>query len=82
MDPVAFGLPFVGIPIYWYGVMVVICILVGCFVAAREARSKGENPDHISNGLIPAIILGLIGARLYQVISSPHSLVRGCDYFR
>jgi phosphatidylglycerol:prolipoprotein diacylglycerol transferase len=81
MDPVAFRLPFIGLPIYWYGVIVVICILVGCFVAAIEARRKGQNPDHIWNGLILVIIFGLIGARLYHVISSPQGLVRGFDYY-
>jgi len=81
MDPVAFRLPFVGLPIYWYGVIVVICILVGCYVAAMEARRRGQNTDHIWNGLILVIIFGLIGARLYHVISSPQGLVRGFDYY-
>ena len=81
MDPVAFRLPFVGLPIYWYGVIVVACILVGAYVATIEAKRRGENPDHIWNGLILVIIFGLIGARLYHVISSPQGLVRGFDYY-
>jgi phosphatidylglycerol:prolipoprotein diacylglycerol transferase len=81
MDPVAFRLPIIGIPIYWYGIVVVICILVGSFVASREARRRGQNPDHIWNGLILVIIFGLIGARLYHVVSSPQGLVRGFDYY-
>ena len=82
MDPVAFRLPFVGLPIYWYGVIVVLCILVGAYVATIEAKRRGQNPDHIWNGLILVIIFGLIGARLYHVISSPQGLVRGFDYYR
>jgi phosphatidylglycerol:prolipoprotein diacylglycerol transferase len=81
MDPVAFRLPIIGIPIYWYGIIVVICILVGCAVATMEAKRRGQNPDHIWNGLILVIIFGLIGARLYHVISSPQGLVRGFDYY-
>lgn len=81
MDPVAFRLPFVGLPIYWYGVIVVICILAGAFVTTIEARRRGEDPDHIWNGLILVIIFGLIGARLYHVISSPQGLPRGFDYY-
>jgi len=81
MDPVAFRLPFVGLPIYWYGVIVVFCILIGSYVAAIEAKRRGQNPDHIWNGLILVIIFGLIGARLYHVISSPQGLVRGFDYY-
>ena len=81
MDPVAFRLPFVGLPIYWYGVIVVVCILIGAYVATIEAKRRGENPEHIWNGLILVIIFGLIGARLYHVISSPQGLVRGFDYY-
>ena len=82
MDPVAFRLPFVGLPIYWYGVIVVACILIGAYVATIEARRRGQNPDHAWNGLILVIIFGLIGARPYHVISSPQGLVRGFDYYR
>jgi phosphatidylglycerol:prolipoprotein diacylglycerol transferase len=82
MDPIAFRLPFVGIPIYWYGIIVVTCILVGAYVASLEAKRKGEDPEHIWNGLILVVIFGLIGARLYHVISSPEGLMRGFDYYR
>lgn len=82
MDPVAFRLPFVGLPIYWYGIITVICILVGCFVASLEAKRRGLNPDHVWNGLILVIIFGVIGARLYHVISSPQGLMRGFEYYR
>ncbi len=82
MDPIAFRLPFLGIPIYWYGITVVACILVGCYVATLDARRRGQNPDHVWNGLILVVVFGLIGARLYHVISSPQGLVRGFEYYR
>jgi phosphatidylglycerol:prolipoprotein diacylglycerol transferase len=82
MDPVAFRLPFVGLPIYWYGIITVTCILIGCVVATVEAKRRGQNPDHVWNGLILVIIFGLIGARLYHVISSPQGLMRGFEYYR
>ena len=82
MDPIAFRLPILGIPIYWYGIIVVACILIGCYVATIEAKRRGQNPDHIWNALILVLIFGLIGARLYHVISSPQGLVRGFDYYR
>ena len=81
MDPVAFRLPFIGLPIYWYGIFAVASILIGCVVATFEAKRRGENPDHIWNGLILVIIFGLIGARLYHVVSSPQGLVRGFEYY-
>jgi phosphatidylglycerol:prolipoprotein diacylglycerol transferase len=81
MDPVAFRLPFIGLPIYWYGILAVAGILIGCAVATFEAKRRGENPDHIWNGLILVIIFGLIGARLYHVVSSPQGLMRGFEYY-
>ena len=81
MDPIVFRLPILGIPIYWYGIIVVICILVASYVATFDAKRRGQNPDHIWNGLILVIVFGIIGARLYHVISSPQGLVRGFDYY-
>ncbi|HUW96314.1 MAG TPA: prolipoprotein diacylglyceryl transferase family protein [Anaerolineae bacterium] len=60
LAPVAFRLPVIGLPIYWYGIITVTCILIGCVVATVEAKRRGQNPDHIWNGLILVIIFGLI----------------------
>jgi phosphatidylglycerol:prolipoprotein diacylglycerol transferase len=51
--------------------MVTIGTLAAAFVADREARRRGHNPDHVWNALIVVMIFGLLGARLYHVISSP-----------
>jgi phosphatidylglycerol:prolipoprotein diacylglycerol transferase len=82
MDPIAFRLPILGLPIYWYGIIIVGCILIGCYVATLEAKRRGQDPEHIWNGLILVIVFGLIGARLYHVISSPQGLIRGFEYYR
>ncbi len=70
-DPVAFTIPMIDRPVYWYGLMVTLGTLAGAYIADREARARGHNPDHVWNALIPIMILGLLGARLYHVISSP-----------
>ena len=70
-DPVAFTIPFLEREVYWYGLMVTLGTLVGAYVADREARRRGHNPDHVWNALIVLMILGLLGARLYHVISQP-----------
>lgn len=67
--------------IYWYGVLIVLGLLAGAYVATREARRKGENPDHVWNGILVVAILGLIGARLYHVISSPQGTNVGLEYY-
>lgn len=70
-DPVAFTLPFIDRDVYWYGLMVTLGTLVGAYIADREARRRGHNPDHVWNALIVLMIFGLLGARLYHVVSVP-----------
>lgn len=68
--------------IYWYGVIIVLGLLAGAYVATWEARRKGENPEHVWNAILVVAILGLIGARLYHVFSSPQGTNIGWDYYR
>ncbi len=78
-DPilVSFG-PLV---IRWYGLLIVGGALAAAYVASIEARRKGENPDHAWNVLIWALILGILGARVYHVLSSPAGNSRGFEYY-
>jgi phosphatidylglycerol:prolipoprotein diacylglycerol transferase len=80
MDPVAFTIG--PIPVYWYGILIVTAALMGGWVATIEARRRGLNPDEVWNGLVVALILGIVGARLYHVFSSPQGGSVGWDYYR
>lgn len=57
--------------IRWYGVLILTGVFLGAVYAARRAEQKGLSPDHIWNGLTVCVILGIIGARLYHVFSTP-----------
>jgi len=71
MTPVLFRLgPF---EIRWYGILVVLGILAGGWLAAHEARRRGEDPEVIWEGMLWAVILGVIGARLYHIFTVPPS---------
>jgi phosphatidylglycerol:prolipoprotein diacylglycerol transferase len=70
-DPIAFTIPYITWPVYWYGILVTVGTLAAAWVADREARLRGYNPDHVWNALLIMMVFGLIGARLYHVISSP-----------
>lgn len=63
------------ISIAWYGIIIVGSAMVAAYLAEREAKRHGENPEHVWNGLLWCLILGMIGARLYHVVSS-------LDYYR
>lgn len=71
-----------GYGIHWYGILIVTGVILGALYAARRARQDGENPDHVWNGLIVAIILAIIGARLYHVFSEPTGGLVGWSYYR
>jgi phosphatidylglycerol:prolipoprotein diacylglycerol transferase len=68
--------------IYWYGILIVSGIMLGAVYASWRARQDGENPDHVWNGLTVAIILALIGGRLYHVFSNPAGGMIGWSYYR
>jgi len=70
-DPVLVTIPLGSraFSIYKYGVIVVLSILLGQWIASIEMRRRGENPDHLWDGLVWAIPAGMIGARLWYVVN-------------
>ena len=70
-DPVAFVIPGLHREVFWYGILVTLGTLVAAFAADREAKRRGLNTDHVWNLLIVVMVFGLLGARLYHVVSSP-----------
>ena len=59
------------VPVRFYGIIIVTAALIGGFIATREARRRGENTERIWDALIWIVIAGIIGARLYHVLSTP-----------
>ncbi len=68
--------------IHWYGLLIVTGVMLGAVYASWRAKQDGENPDHVWNGLIAAIILAIIGSRLYHVFSQPEGGMVGWSYYR
>jgi phosphatidylglycerol:prolipoprotein diacylglycerol transferase len=69
IDPVAFTIPGVNISVYWYGIIMMVGILLGTWITAREVRRRGGNPDHVWDGLTWAMPAGVVGARLWYVVN-------------
>lgn len=55
----------------FYAVAILLGALMGGYIAALEARRRGEDPEVVWDGLIVVIFAGIIGARLYHVFSTP-----------
>lgn len=69
------------IVIHWYGALVVCAILIGVIVARSEAKQRHENPNHVWDLLMWCLILGIMGARLYHILSSPVGASRDFNYY-
>lgn len=66
IDPTIFRLgPF---SLNWYALAIVLGIAAGVFVAAREAKRKGISKDEIYSFALWAVVVGIIGTRLFHVI--------------
>lgn len=57
-----------GIDIMWYAILIALGMLLGIFIADKEAQRKGFDRDELSNMLVLCIIFGIIGARIYYVV--------------
>jgi len=63
------------LPIHLYGIILMLGALAGAFLASREAKRRGENPEIVWDALIWVLIGGIIGARLWHIFSPPPSNV-------
>src|SRR5215207_282602 len=72
IDPVIFTIRLGGleIPLSWYGVIVMIGIVVGALIVERELKRRGENSERIWDALIWVLPIGIVGARLWYVFNS------------
>ena len=65
-----------GLPIRGYGVMVLIGVVLGVWLAVRRAKRRGIEVDLIFNLALWLFIGGIIGARLFYVIEYWATAVR------
>jgi len=70
-----FGGDFV---IYYYGIILMIGTIMGGWLATREMRRRGHDPEMVWDLLIWLVVGGIIGARLWHVFTpSPSSIAQG-----
>jgi len=68
MYPKLFEIPFVHVPVWSYGLMMVIGFLAAVAVIRHLSRDITPDPQMITSAALYALIAGLIGARLFYVI--------------
>ena len=63
------------ITIYYYGIILMLGALAGAILATREAARRGQDTEMVWDGLIWALIGGIVGARLWHILTPPPSMV-------
>lgn len=66
IDPIA--LQVGPLAVRWYSVTIVVAIASAIWLAGREARRRGLDPEFISEAAIWAVPAGILGARAYEVL--------------
>lgn len=57
-----------GFRIAFYGIIIGFGILAGLWVATRDAKRRGQDPDIYLDFVLYAIIISIMGARIYYVL--------------
>ena len=70
MYPELFRIPGLGLPVYGYGVMLVMGFFAGVGLAKYLARRHGLDPEIFVNAALIALVSGVIGARLSHVLEN------------
>jgi len=70
-------LPFLSQPfhIYFYGILITLGVLAAAVVAQFEAKRRGLNPEIILDMLFWLVIAGIVGARVWHILTPPPSMV-------
>nr|WP_205807639.1 prolipoprotein diacylglyceryl transferase [Micromonospora sp. HNM0581] len=71
------------IPIRAYALCILAGIVVACWVTERRLRQRGVAPGAVLDIAVWAVPAGIIGARIYHVITSPEKYFgTGGDWFK
>lgn len=69
--------------LYFYAVALMGGILAAAVLIAYRAKRHGQDPNHLWDGLVWVVIAGIVGARLYHVLTPPPSMgITPLDYFK
>ena len=69
IGPFQIGNFTIDIPVHWYGIVIMLGVVAASFIAYREARRRGEDPEHVWQMFPWILVFGIVGARLGFVLS-------------
>ncbi len=70
------GIDIFGIvTIHYYGIILMLGALAGAWLVARLAQRYGQDPEMVWDGLVWVLIGGILGARVWHILTPPPSMV-------
>ncbi|MBL7201243.1 MAG: prolipoprotein diacylglyceryl transferase [Anaerolineae bacterium] len=79
MNPIAFQIG--PIAVHWYGILIVTGILAAAYLSTYTAKLWAEDPQLVWDALVWCVFLGVIGARLYHVVTGQPSTGVDLQYY-
>lgn len=70
LDNVGKSIHVFGVEVAYYGIIIGLGMIAGILLAIHEAKRTKQNPDNYYDLALYAIVISIIGARLYYVIFS------------
>jgi phosphatidylglycerol:prolipoprotein diacylglycerol transferase len=61
--------------VYFYGILITLGVIVATLLARAQAKRRGQNPEFLWDMLFWVVIAGIIGARIWHVLTPPPSMV-------
>jgi phosphatidylglycerol---prolipoprotein diacylglyceryl transferase len=61
--------------IYFYGIIIMLGVLAATLLASTEAKRRGQNPEILWDMLIWIVIAGIVGARIWHILTPPPSMI-------
>jgi len=64
-----YGISIGSLTIHFYALILLTGMVIAAWLTARRAKANGLDPEHVWDGFVWVIILAIIGARLYHVLT-------------
>lgn len=61
--------------VYFYALAILTGVLLAAWLSSAQAKKKGINPDFVWDMLPWLLIAGIIGARIWHILTPPQSMV-------
>ena len=74
MNPYALRIPLpflnTSLDFTWYGISIVIGVLVATYYAAYAAKRRGQDPNNVWDMFVYLLVFGVIGARIWYIVTA------------